>query len=735
LLFRGFSMHSLNPLPGALLGVTAILVFAGCGGASGGSVDGGADARGSESPVEKEFLSALDSPDDYAAMASAGELKYLTIVQDRNGRLPDGASCTFQNTRRYSWHLQFLQSLPLYAGISFDAYTSLVTRKASRQLWAGGLKTWPTAMHPISGKPGVISFSIYGEPGSIDAADITEVFAKLSACAPFASGLLVFVPDTPELESLIKQAGPQLITAGIPCLLPSELTRNTTFLAHASGEGYGTLRIVPQGATLTDYGPHDVVIVESAPNDISIVAGLITKNPQNDLGHVNLRLGEKHIPNVTVPGIYEASWAKILGGHLVHIVVASDKFVLEPATLADAEAFWAAHRPQVRAPIANLSVEALTSFASLGAGKADAFGVKSANLGELISVLPQANRNDGFAIPFVRYQAFMHDHGLDTVVNTLATDARMRTDAAYKRAALKDLRSRIKDAAFPPNLLAELAATIRSTLGEAALGQRLRFRSSTNVEDLDSFTGAGLYDSKTGCYADEVDADQTGPSLCLASSEKAVLESELASRRSELAAHPERTWLPAIIENLEQDLTQEKPLTGAVRKVWASLWNEAAFDEREYYGIDHRLAQMGIAVTLAFAEEKASAVAVTNLHVDEGLPLYRLNSQAGTESVVEPEDPTAVAELLTFRRSREPPMASDVHVLVSSNLVPEGTMVWPAPALQEVSRLLFLLQDHFSAKVYPALTPLRLDIELKLTSEGNVVVKQVRPYVAEGDKP
>jgi phosphoenolpyruvate synthase/pyruvate phosphate dikinase len=257
----------------------------------------------------------------------------------------------------------------------------------------------------------------------------------------------------------------------------------------------------------------------------------------------------------------------------------------------------------------------------------------------------------------------------------------MRTDAVYKRAVLKDLRSRIKDAAFPASLLADLVNAIWSTFGESALGQRLRFRSSTNVEDLDSFTGAGLYDSKTGCYADEVDGDQTGPSLCLGTQEKTALKAQLDARRVEQTAHPDWTWLAAIIDDLEQDLTLEKPLTDAIRKVWASLWNEIAFNEREYFGIEHRLAQMGIAVTLSFVNEKASAVAVTNLHVDDGLPLYRLNSQAGIESVVEPGDPTAVAELLSFRRGGEPPVVSDIRVLVRSNLVAER--VWPDGALHQ----------------------------------------------------
>jgi pyruvate,water dikinase len=730
-----------------------ISILAGCGGVHKGTTfgidasvdvgevsidvaaDGAIDSEGVEHPSERDYLPTLNTPDDYATMASSGEVKYLAIVKDSDGELPDRTACIFQNTRRYSWHLEFLRSLPMFAGLSFNGYTALVTRKGSRQLWAGALKTWPAVIHPITQQMGIIGYSIYGESGSVDPVAIAEVYEKLAACAPFASGLLVFVPDTPELESLVRQYGQELVAAGIPCLLPSDLTVNAAFVPNAQGEGYGTLRIVPKGTPLGDYGPRDVVVVESAPNDISIVAGLITKNPQNELGHVNLRLGEKHIPNATVPGIYNGSWAETLDGYLVHMVVTTEKFVLEPATLSDAEAFWSSHRPQVRAPVANLSVVSLTSFADLRAQNADAFGVKSANLAELVHVLAPTNRNDGFAIPFARYQAFMQDSGLATIVNDVAVDARMRTDTAYKQTRLKDLRRRIKDTSFPPALLADLANAIRSTLGESALGQRLRFRSSTNVEDLDAFTGAGLYESKTGCYLDEADGDAAGPSLCLGLEEKADLESELAARQAEFAAYPERTWLAAIIDDLRSDLTEEKTLSNAVRKVWASLWNERAFDEREYYGIDHRLAEIGIAVTISFTRERASAVAVTNLQVDEGLPLYRLNSQAGTESVVQPEDPTAIAELLTFRRSGEPPVATDIRILLYSNRVPEGAMVWPDSALQEVSHVLFVLQDHFAAQVYPSARPLRLDVELKLTHENDVVVKQVRPYVNQGDEP
>jgi hypothetical protein len=309
----------------------------------------------------------------------------------------------------------------------------------------------------------------------------------------------------------------------------------------------------------------------------------------------------------------------------------------------------------------------------------------------------------------------------------MLADPRMTSDAGYASARLEALREAIEDAPFPEALLAKIAETMRQSLGDEVETMRVKFRSSTNAEDLDTISGAGLYDSKSGCLADDLDGDTAGPSRCLSDEERAFKEAEVAARRVELAAHPERTWLMEIIEDFEGDLAKEKPVARAVKKVWASLWNERAFEERDYYGIDHRKVYMGIAVDPSFVLETANAVAVTNLEGD----VYRVVSQAGWLSVVRPEDPLAVAEVLTFRRGAGDALA-DVQVLVESTLVPSGETVWSPAELDTLAGLLFEVQDHFAAEVYPDLTPLRLDLEVKRTRDGRIVLKQVRPYLGGG---
>ncbi|MBI2374671.1 MAG: hypothetical protein HYV07_11805 [Deltaproteobacteria bacterium] len=700
------------------------------GGHSDAALDSGTDAgHDGGSPVRPGYLTLLSSPDDLAALTSSAApgVKYLVRVPGKPAFEPLVEACYFQDMHLYPWHLQFLRSFPEHVALAYDVYLSLVLNSGSRVMFGGAVEPSLGAIHPVSGLPGVLAFTIYSSANGLRADDVVAAREQLAGCIPFAAELLVYVPESPEQRAMVARERASLLARGVPTLMPEDL-RGLSYEPYSRGESYGSLRVVARGATLTDYGPRDIVVVESAPNDISIVAGLLTALPQNALGHVNLRLREKGTPNAAVASIYEAQWIGTLQDHLVHLVVSDDGFSLVPALLEDAEQFWDTHRPTVPPPTADLTVTTLADFQSLRSASRSAYGVKAANLAELRSFLSPPAVNDGFAIPFSRYRDYASAAGLDVALEAFLGDPRRLTDAAFKRTTLDALRRQLRRATFPEAFLREIEARALQTHGPDARTLRLRFRSSTNVEDLDVFTGAGLYESKSGCLADDLDADTVGPSACLGAESRADLEARLAARRVELTAHPDRTWLPAIIADLEGDLADEKPVADAIRKVYASLYSERAFDEREYYGIDHRLAFMGIAVNPSFQIELASSVAVTNLDPDDGLPLYRVNSQAGDVSVVRPEDPLAISELFTFRRKGSE--ARELRFQTYSSLMPSETPIFDGAPRDALVRLLFTVHDHFATEVYAHLDPVRLDLELKLTSSGDVVVKQVRPYVS-----
>jgi hypothetical protein len=715
--------------------------LAACGDPAQPVLDGGIDAGDAAEPdaggdagiIEDRFLNRLESPSALYGLDTAmrAGVKYLAPVDTATKSAPLTEDCYFQNMNQFTWHLQFLQSFEDLANIDFNTYLDWVLRPASRRLWGGYVKAYPNVVHPGTERLGIVVYTVYSDAGTLRVDDVEAVDRIMKDSIPFATELLVFLPEGPDQKLLAQMSLAELARRGISVIFPEQLIDGAAHQVYSEGEGYGTLRIIPPGALLDDYGPRDIVIVESAPNDISVVQGLITRDPQNALSHTNLRLIEKGVPNVAVPKIYEAPYIAALRDTLVHLVANESTFLLEPATLEQAEQFWESRRPQLPPIEADLGVVELAGYDRIGHGDAIAYGAKAANCGELFDILPEANRTPGFGIPFSHYDAFVKANGIDATIGAALADPRMRTDAGFKRTQLRAIRDAIRAAPFPSDLLDDLEAAMISAFGDGAASVRTKFRSSTNVEDLDELTGAGLYESKAGCLADDRDGDTMGPSHCLFAEYRADLEAKLEARTQEWMEHPERTYLVPIIEDLQDELAREKPASIAIKRVWASLWGERAFDEREFYGIDHASAYMGIAVNQSFVLERASAVAITELLVDDGHPLYRVSSQIGSSSVVRPEDPTEIAEVLTFRRTASSTVA-DVQVVVRSTLLPSEDQVWTPEALDEAAQALFTLHDHFSAEVYPHLAPLSLDVELKWARDGRVVIKQARPFVRFG---
>lgn len=708
-------------------------------GDTGDTTDTGDTGDTSETDVGpgEAYLNELSSADDLARLSVAGgEVKYLAPVLGKTPPSPLEARCYFQDMHVYEWHLLFLRSFPGLETLPNSAYTSMVLARGSRVLWGGSVRAYASAIHPRTGKPGVIAYTVYSEalPGSLTAADLVELDATLEGCIPFGRDLLVFVPGDVVQRQLVVTQAQALSDGDVDVLAPEQLRPGLSAESYVTGVGYGTLRIVPPNQIAINYGPRDILIAASAPNDISIVSGLVTRDPQNPHSHVNLRLAEKQVPSASVAAIYDNELVRTYAGKLVKLEVTAATVTLTPATLAEAEAFWESRRPTLPPLTWDLEVEGLKGFDTMRHEDAKAFGVKAANLGELYRFLPEENRVVGFGIPFAHYAAFAETPGLKARIDGMLADPRMKTDAVFARAQLGALREAIEDTPFPAELLNALAVRMREVFGEGVDTTRIRFRSSTNAEDLDVISGAGLYDSKSGCLADDLDGDSLGPSRCMHADERAFLENELAARQAELAAHPERVWLVELIDDIDGDLKKEKPVARAVRKVWASLWNERAFQEREFYGLDHRHVFMGIAVEPSFVLETANVVAVTNLPSDDGA-LMRLVSQTGWLSVVRPEDPLAIAEVATAFMTEAPPYYEDFEVLVGSSLVPSGETVLTGTELEVLAGLLRQVQVGFEAEVYPDIEPLRLDLEIKRTRDGRIVVKQARPYIALDSGP
>jgi hypothetical protein len=99
---------------------------------------------------------------------------------------------------------------------------------------------------------------------------------------------------------------------------------------------------------------------------------------------------------------------------------------------------------------------------------------------------------------------------------------------------------------------------------------------------------------------------------------------------------------------------------------------------------------------------------------------------------VRPVDPSAVAETLVFTRNADDSMGSP-QWFTRSSLSPDP--LWSTVRLSQLASLLFLVHDHFASGVYANRSDLSLDIELKLTSDDRIVIKQARPAVEAWSNP
>ena len=522
---------------------------------------------------------------------------------------------------------------------------------------------------------------------------VARLYALIAASMPLLDDNLAF--HIPNLDVPYYQADlPLFRESRIPVVYDEDILPDVTVLALNPAEGYGRLRTLEP-----DERPHprDVVIYEALPNNLPRVAGIISTVPQTPLSHVNLRAVQDGIPNAYVrDALDKPEIASLVGGY-VHYTVTRRGYSIRAATQAEVEAHYAASRPaETRIPQRDLSVTAITPLGDIGFNDWKAFGVKAANVAVLGKLgFPEGTVPDGFAVPFHFYDKFMEETALgeETVLGkgsapeaekiTLPAETKLaeavsamlvhpvfRTDFAVQDEMLDDLRDAIKDAETP-QWLVDALTTMHGTYPD---GQSLRYRSSTNNEDLPGFNGAGLYDSKTQ-RSEETEEDGIGKSL---------------------------------------------------KQVYASLWNFRAFSEREFHRIDHSAAAMGVLVHPNYEDELANGVAVSFDPVAGRDGVYYVNTQIGEDLVTNPEAHSVPEEILLWQHG-------SYRILALSNQVEPGQLLMSDAQLRQLRGHLDVIHDHFEGLYAPGPgEPFAMEIEFKVTSEDILAIKQARPWVFGG---
>ena len=503
----------------------------------------------------------------------------------------------------------------------------------------------------------------------VPASMVKTAYTMVQARLPFA--YLAYHPSGDVQREAFAQDKKTYEEWGVSSVTSEELYGKQTFIPLNLGVGFGKLRVLGPEDT-SPATVRDVVICTIIPNDMSHVAGVITEQPQTPLSHINLKAKQNKTPNSYLKDASKLQHIAPLLGKFVRYEVTAKGVNIRAATEAEVKANLEALRPKTgQTPVRNLSVTAIMSLDDIGHADTSAFGAKAANVGELRKFLPDHMVPAGFAVPFSFYDRFMKSNGLYKAAEEMMANDEFKTNPEVRQKALKTFRKRFKKLPVPDDIMEALGRA------QAAFPENhpIRCRSSTNNEDLEGFNGAGLYDSST---------------------------------------HRE----------------DEGHLANTVKKVWRSLWNFRAFEERDFYRIDHAVAAMGVLMHPNFDDELSNGVAVTKHIYDPRMPGYYVNVQVGEALVTNPDAGATPDEfIIVHMASEKEPYV--VQTIRKSNLN-GGQPVMQKKNLDLLVEAMYSIQYHFKKEVYRrprSDTSFAMDIEFKEDANGALVIKQARPWV------
>ena len=452
-------------------------------------------------------------------------------------------------------------------------------------------------------------------------------------------------------------------------VLETDVFAEINYIPFHLAEGYGFFRHM-ENLNETP-GSRDIVLYDALPNSLPRVGGIITSVIQTPLSHVNLRAIQDNVPNAYIADpLSNNSIASLLNGY-IYYKVENESYEIREATLAEVNDWYENIRPtEAQIPIRDLSITEILPLAEISFEMSTAFGAKCSNVATMRTFeFPEGTIPNGFGVPFYYYDEFMQFNNFYEEVQVMIDNPAFQNDINFRVSRLESLRTAIKDAPMPQWMLDDLQE-MHDAFPE---GTAVRVRSSTNNEDLPGFSGAGLYTSKTQ-YLDE--------------------------------GH----------------------ISKSVKQVYASMWNFRAYEERDFYRIDHFMAAMGLLCHPNFQEEQSNGVGISIDPIYETEETFYLNTQVGESLITNPDPNSVPEEILLYR---DPNESGGYLVLRLSNLVDAGELIMDEEYLNQMRDFLTVIHDEF-AILYgvEGQEDFAMDIEYKVTAQNQLAIKQARPWVS-----
>ena len=649
-----------------------------------------------------------------AARKSTDDWKNQILFPEEDFRSPDGFQSVrfvkfsillsdptrvfYQHTTNYPFHFEFAtRRLPPFLGLDRASFDAVSLHRANQQVVLGAVLFPPRA-----------TFVEYGvQFVGLDAYTPDEIarwFELVKATIHADKGAGAVYMPTFEQSGVARTNAQDFAERGITVgSVERWIAGNHVY---ATGWALGRLKFFPAAeiqAAFTDgrLRPEDILLTDGVPAETPLVAGIISLTPSTPNSHTAILAQSFGIPFVHLPDAAERERVGALVGRKV-ILRATIVFNESDVKVVDVEG---ALTPELEAEMIALKRPPPIEFApkqTFGAISASTdvltpadirfFGGKGANYGLLRRSVP-TNCPPAIALSFDLWETFLQQvlPGGQTLRTEIATRLAPYTNYPPNIAALKTTLEGIRTLITgQARFTVAQQQAITNVLRVFDPQRRIRFRSSTNVEDSEHFTGAGLYDSYSGCLLDDHDGDTTGPSRC------------------------------------DPTENNERGVFRAIQRVYASFYNDNAFLERLRHGVDESRVGMGVLVHHSFPDEEELANGVATIEFRYGSQFSSLTgdmvTQLGAESVTNPDGSAVPESVDVFRVST----IVGLDLRQRSSRVPLGAFVmnWDDDYRDFVG-LFKTVADAFHG-FYPEKGRFYLDYEYKKDVNLGLVVKQVR---------
>jgi hypothetical protein len=612
----------------------------------------------------------------------------------------------FQDSVRYPFHYDFaVARLEPFIGMSRAEFDAISLRRENQQVVLGAV------LFARSPNRREMAVQIAGQD-PYPVAEVADWIDLVRSVVLAPEGIHTFYFPTYEQTAIAQSNAGYFQSRGI--VLGSISRWVWADEAYATGWALGRLVLVPAEDLPDAYRqgrlrPDDLLLIDAVPASIPPVAGIITLSPATPNAHAAILAQSLGIPFVYLADESMRGLVSSWDGNEVLVLAHADLWGVEVRVVnleGQLDAGLRAEILRLKAP-PTLAIQPAIRFGQisvpadeLGPDDLQYVGGKAAHFGLLRRSIPNHSPSPAIAFTFDLWEEFM-DQAMPggSTLRQLIDDKLGAFAWPPDMARLQDTLAEIRDLI---RTQADFAPATRLLILDALLDagfhsdRRIRFRSSTNVEDSAQFSGAGLYDSYSGCLGDDLFGDHTGPSWC----------------------NPQEPTKRGVFR--------------ALRRVYASFYNDSAFLERLRHGLDESQVGMGVLVHYSYPDEIELANGVATLEIlQANLPNQRsvnatFVTQQGATPVTNPEGNALPELLLAVSWGGGAPW---LDLRRHSSLVPLGATVldWDVDY-----RTLFQVLDD-SARAYVAFHPGRsrlvLDFEYKKerTPAGDLLsVKQMR---------